>query len=180
MFKLRPHHLLAGLDLSGVVLAVVILALTLSQPKLLAQQPECPPAEVLLHPTDPAYADAMELKHSLQGQGFEVHCIFPTKLGSIFQVREGGVLHSTSEGEASFRTNDGDIDVVFTPKPQTFADFKIKEHREGGGYLYTFTGTPRVLEATRFGSAYRIYFLKHDNQLLLSDEKLRHRLNLIK
>jgi hypothetical protein len=163
---IRLHRLWAGL--------VVLLAVTGSSS--FAQQPECPPAPILLQPTDPAYVDAMELKQSLESQGFVVRCVFPTKLSSIFRIREGGVSHSTIEGEASFRTDDGDADVVFMPKPQTFVDFKIKEHGEGGGYLYTFAGTPRVWDVNRFGSAHRIYFLKHGNQLVLSNDKLRARL----
>jgi hypothetical protein len=105
----------------------------------------------LLSSTDLVYADAMELKQHLESHGFVVRCVFPTKMGSIFQVEEGGVLRSTIEGEANFSTNYGDIDVVFVPKPQTFADFKITEHREDGGYLYTFAGTPRVWAVNRFG-----------------------------
>lgn len=164
-----PQHLVGLLFVLGFVV-------TGSVPTPFAQQPECPPAAILLQPTDPAYADAMELKHDLESQGFIVRCVFPTKLSSIFRVWEGGVSHSTIEGEASFRTDDGDVDVVFMPKPQTFADFKIKEHREGGGYMYRFAGTPRVWDVNRFGSAYRIYFTKRGNKLLLLDEKMQPRL----
>jgi hypothetical protein len=170
MFHVRPLQLLAGLFL------VVVFVGTGSRPTLFAQQPECPPAPVLLKSTDPGYADAMELKQTLESQGVAVRCVFPTKLGSIFRVREGGVSHSTIEGEANFNTDFGAFDVVFMPKPQNFADFKIKEHREGGGYMYRFAGTPRVWDVNRFGTAYRVYFLKHDNQLFLTNEKLRLRL----
>ena len=119
----------------------------------------------------------MQLAQNLEPHGFIVNCIFPTKLGSIFMVEENGVMHSTIEGEACLRTNYGDIDVVFVPKPHTFADFKITERREGGGYLYRFAGTPRVWAVNRFGSALRDYFLKYQNQLLLvSSDQLRARL----
>ena len=94
-------------------------------------------------------------------------------------VQENGVLHSTIEGEACFSTNNGGIDVVFLPKPQTFANFKITEHRKGGGYLYRFTGTPRVWAGNKFkfGTAGRQYFLKHGNQLfIVGDERLFARL----
>jgi hypothetical protein len=108
----------------------------------------------------------MELKRVLERHGFEVRCVFPTHLGSIFQVEgDGGVVHSTVEGEANFRTNYGDLDAVFMPQAHTFADFKITEHREDSGFLYTFGGTPRVWNTNRFGSARRIYFLDHGNQL---------------
>jgi len=105
--------------------------------------------------------------------------MFPTKLGSIFQVADGDVLRSTIEGEANFSTNYGAFDVIFMPKPQTFADFRITERRSDGGYLYRFTGTPRVLAGNKFkfGTATREHFLKHDNHLLLvSDDNLRARL----
>lgn len=167
ILKVLPHHLLA----------CFVLLLAISHYQAYAQSPECPTGEALLSASDPVYADAMELAQSLHDHGFVVRCVFPTKLGSIFRVVEGGVEHSTIEGEAAFRTDYGDIDAVFVPKPQTFADFKITEHREDGGYLYTFAGTPRVWAVNRFGSARRDYFLKHDNQLLLvSNDKLRGRL----
>lgn len=159
------------------LLAGVILLVATSHHQLLAQSPECPTGKALLSKSDPVYADAMELAKVLQDHGFAVQCVFPTKLGSIFQVVEGGVEHSTIEGEANFRTNYGDIDAVFVPKPQTFADFKITEHREHGGYLYSFTGMPRVWAVNRFGTARRNYFVKHDNELLLmSDDRLRIRI----
>jgi len=112
----------------------------------------------------------MRLKQTLESHGFEARCVFPTKLGSIFRVDEGGVLRSTVEGEANFRTNHGEVDAVFMPKPQTFADFKITERREGAGYLYTFGGTPRVWETNRFGSARRMHFLDQDNLLFFINE----------
>jgi hypothetical protein len=126
----------------------------------------------LLDASDPAYPDAMELKQNLENHSFTVQCIFHTKLSSVFMVDVNGSLQSTVEGEFCFRTNRGDIDVVFVPKPQTFADFKITEHREDGGYLYRFSGTPRVHGGDKFklGTAHRDYFLKHDNLLLIVDD----------
>lgn len=165
MWKVRPHQVSAAL--AGLVLLCGV------EFPLFAQAPECPPPAALLSATDPVYPDAMELKRTLENDGFIVRCVFPTKVRSIFQVKDGDVLRSTIEGEASFRTNAGDIDAVFLPKPQTFSDFKITEHRERGGYLYTFAGTPLVWEANRFGSANRIYFLKHGNQMLMVGKKLR-------
>jgi hypothetical protein len=141
--------------------------------------PECPQATALLSVSNPAYSDAMELAHQLENYGFVVHCIFPTKLGSIFQVVDGNTLRSTVEGEANFTTNYGSFDVIFLPKPQTFRDFKITERRKDGGYLYRFTGTPQVWagDKFKFGSAFRQGFLKHENQLFfVADDKLRARL----
>jgi|GEM_PF-2833060 len=158
--------------LAGLVLASAFSGL------LVAQSPQCSHPAALIAPGDPAYADAMEMKQRLQSHGYIVECVFPTKLGSMFQVDENGVLRSTVEGEAAFRTNLGDIDVVFMPKPQTFVDFKITERRKDHGYLYRFTGTPRVLAGDRFnfGSAYRQCYLKFDNQLVFVSCTLYSRL----
>jgi len=169
MPKALPTYLLTGLVLlSGF------------RPQLIAQSTPCAPPAALIAPDDPAYPDAVDLAKHLGDHGFVVQCIFPTKFGSIFRVLENGVEHSTIEGEADFHTNFGDIDVVFVPKPQTFADFKITERRKGGGYLYRFTGAPRVWagDQFKFGTAHRQSFLKHENQLLLVsyDGDLRARL----
>ncbi len=162
-----------------VHLHLVLLVLVVPFPlRLSGQKSDCPNGPALLSPSEPVYPDAMELKQTLESHGFEVRCVFPTHLWSIFEVAgDGGVMHSTVEGEANFRTNYGDLDAVFVPQPQTFADFKITEHREGSGFLYTFGGTPRVWDVNRFGSARRIYFLDHGNQLFfVGDIALLHRL----
>ena len=140
MLKGLPIRLLAGL----------VLLLAASRLPISAQSVPCPPPAALLSAIDPAYADAMELAQRLEHDDFTGQCIFPTKFGSVFMVDENGVLASTIEGEACFSTNRGGIDVVFLPKPQTFADFKITEHREGGGYVYRFSGTPRVHGGNKF------------------------------
>lgn len=145
---------------------------------LVAQSPQCSYPAALIAPDNAAYADAMDMKQKLQSRGYIVECVFPTKLSSVFQVDEYGTLRSTIEGEANFHTDRGDIDVVFMPEPQTFVDFKITERRKDHGYLYRFTGTPRVLAGDKFnfGSAYRQCFLKFDNQLLLATCNLYDRL----
>jgi len=116
---------------------------------LSAQENDCLKGPPLLSPSEPIYSDAMELKQTLESHGFVVRCVFPTKLGGIFEVWEGRVMHSTVAGEANFRTNYGEVDAVFMPHPQTFADFKITEHRKDSGFLYTFGGTPRVRDTNR-------------------------------
>jgi hypothetical protein len=162
-------HLLAGF----------ILLLAASHPLLAVQSVPCPPEAALLSKSDPAYADAMDLRQRLGKHDFAIECIFPTKFGSFFMVPKNGTLQSTVEGEACFSTNYGGIDVVFLPKPQTFADFSITERRKGGGYLYRFTGTPRVSAGDKFGfgAAHRQYFFKRDNYLIVvSDDQLIARL----
>jgi len=166
--RVHPH-----LFVLGVALLLVSFPLGLS-----AQEADCPKGPALLSPSEPVYADAMELKQTLENHGIEARCVFPTHLWSIFEVAvDGGVMHSTVEGEANFRTNYGDLDVVFVPQPQTFADLKITEHPEDSGYFYTFSGTPRVWDANRFGSARRIYLLDRGNQLFfVGDVALLRRL----
>lgn len=162
--------MLKGL-LARLAAGLVVVLAAASLP-LFAQPVPCPTGEALIAPNNPAYADAVELAQSLETHDFIVKCIFPTKLNSVFMVEENGVLRSTIEGEACFRTNYGDFSAVFLPKPQTFADFKITERREGGGYLYRFTGTPRVWagDKFKFGAARRQYFLKRDNVLFMVDD----------
>jgi hypothetical protein len=147
-----------------------------SQP-LLAQSNHCPPPASLIAADNPAYTDARDLQEELKTSGIDVYCIFPTKFSSAFLVWENGVAHSTVEGEACFRTNFGDLGIVFVPKPQTFADLKISEHREGGGYLYTFSGMPDIWIMKQLGSGRRQYFLKSDNYIVsVTDANLRLRL----
>jgi len=111
--RVHPH-----LFVLGVALLLVSFPLGLS-----AQEADCPKGPALLSPSEPVYADAMELKQTLENHGIEARCVFPTHLWSIFEVAvDGGVMHSTVEGEANFRTNYGDLDVVFMPQPQTSAD----------------------------------------------------------
>ena len=148
---------------------------------LSAREADCPKGGPRLSQSDPVYSDAMELKQTLESHGFTVRCVFPTKLGSIFEVWEGGVMQSTVEGEANFRTNFGEVDAVFLPKPQTFASFRITEHRNDRGFLYIFGGTPRVWDTNRFESARRMFFLDHGNQLFFTDnaalmQRLEHAL----
>jgi hypothetical protein len=163
----QPNLLLFGL---AVLLAAFPFGLS-------AQESDCPIGPPLLSPSDPVYSDAMELKQTLESHGFVVRCMFPTKLGSIFRVDDGGVFHNTVEGEADFRTNYGEVDAVFMLKPQTFAGFRISERRKDSGFLYTFGGTPRVWDTNRFGTARRMYFLDHGNQLFfINDVALLHRL----
>jgi hypothetical protein len=153
--------LLASLTLP---LLVIVLCARLS-----AQQgDDCPGPAALMSPDQPAYADAMALKNSLESQGMVVRCIFETKFSSQFIVWENGTPRSTIEGEACIRTNLGNLEVLFLSRPRTFADLKIKEHRTRGGYLYTVSGMPDVWPGKfkRWGSVRRTYYFRHDNYLL--------------
>jgi len=122
-------------------------------------------------------ATAMALADDLRAHGFVIQCVFPSKLGSTFEVWDGGRLHRTVEGEAAYCTNYGDLDVVFMPKPQTWEPFKVSERHMESGYVYTFAGAPRVWDVNQFGTARRTYFLKRGSQLFVIDGiELRARL----
>jgi len=162
--------MLKGLPIRFLAGCFLLLSACLALP---AQSVPCPPAAALLSASDPAYADAVELKQTLENHDFAVQCIFRTKLNSMFMVDVNGTLQSTVEGVFCFSTNRGGVDVVFVPKPQTFADFKITERREGGGYTYMFSGTPRVEgNKVKMGTAHRNYFLKQDNHLFIVGDTL--------
>lgn len=93
----------------------------------------------------------------------------------MFRIIDHGTDRSTIEGEACFRTDRGDIGAVLLPKPQTFVNFKITEHRKNGGYIYKFSGVPRVLHEDQFdlGAAHRQYFFKLNNKLIIVEDSLR-------
>jgi hypothetical protein len=145
----------------------ILLFLTACPYALRAQEPDCRKEAALLSPTEPVYPDAMELKGTLESHGLVVHCMFPTTLWSVFEVEDGGVMHNTVEGEVNYHTNYGDVTAFFLPTPQTFADFKITEHREDRGFLYSFAGTPRVWATNRFGSAQRILLSRSRQSVVL-------------
>ena len=158
---------------------LLLLLVIVSCNRLSAQQvptDDCPPPAAFMSPDQPAYADAMALKNSLESQGMVVRCIFETKFSSQFLVWEDGNPRSTIEGEACIRTNLGDLGVLFVSRPRTFADLKIKEQRARGGYLYTVSGMPDVWPSKfkRWSSARRTYYFQHDNYLLSgAGEELR-------
>jgi hypothetical protein len=143
-------------------------AIVLCTPLWAQQLDDCPGRAALMSPDQPAYADTMALKNSLEAQGMVVRCIFETKFSSQFIVWENGKPRSTVEGEACIRTNLGDLEALFVSRPRTFADLKIKEHHARGGYLYTVSGMSDVWPSKfkRWGSVRRTYYFRHDNYLL--------------
>lgn len=137
--------------------------------RTLAQEPApCPGPAALMAPEQPAYADAMALKKSLESQGLVVRCIFETKFSSQFTVWENGEPRSTIEGEACIRTNLGDLSVLFMPRPQNFAGLKIQERHTSEGYVYSVSGMPDVwpVKFKRWSSLHRTYYFRSDNYLL--------------
>jgi hypothetical protein len=127
----------------------------------------------LLQSDNAAYDDAMRLAEELRGQGFEIDCMFPSILNSLFVVAKGRFSESDIEGEVAFITNRGDFSAFFVPKPQTFADFHITRLHSDQGYLYLFSGTPETSGNKRFGTARRTFFLKRDNLLIITGDPTR-------
>jgi hypothetical protein len=72
---------------SDRLLVGIVLFLTACPCGVRAQDPACAKELAMLSPTEPVYPDAMELKRTLESQGFVVHCMFPTTLWSVLRSR---------------------------------------------------------------------------------------------
>lgn len=148
----------------------VVIVLVFSASLLRAQATECSEQEasVLLQPTDGAYTDAIELGRVLSDHGFTIRCILTSKMGALFDGLEGAAL---------YRTNFGDFDALFLTSPQTFAGLKVIERQAKKTFVYSFAGKPRPSRSNHLESVRRVYFLKHENQMLvLTDDELRAKL----
>ena len=140
----------------------LVFVLVLVQASLtVAQNDPCDP-RALLPQTDPAYPDAMELAKTLTRHGISVRCVLLSKEAQMFE----GQL-----GAAFFRSDIGDFEALFLPRPKTWDELEVVEQREHGGYTrYHFRGVPKY-SGTWEGKS--VYFVKHGNQLLHSlDEKM--------
>lgn len=124
--------------------------------------PASPQDRTLLPLSDPAYADAMELAKTLIRHGISVRCVLLSKEARMFE----GQL-----GAAFFRSDIGNFEVLFLPRPKTWDQLEVVEQREHGGYTrYHFRGIPKY-SGTWEGKS--VYFVKHGNQLLHSlDQKI--------
>jgi hypothetical protein len=113
-----------------------------------------------LPPSDPAYIDAMDFARTLTERGFAVQCILGSKWWNLFEGQEGA---------AYYRTVHGDFDVLFLPKPESWATLKIIEHRKKNGsiYWYSFRGTPHIFGRGSWEPGIR-YFIKHGNALVFA------------
>jgi hypothetical protein len=77
----------------------------------------------------------------------------------MFDGQEGAALYTTSVGE---------FESLFMAKPQNFDGLRVIERRSGRRYRYSFAGSPRPWPANLIDSAYRMYFVKHDNELIVA------------
>jgi len=76
--------------------------------------------EALLRPTDPAYAESIELTRELENRGYIVRCVLGSKMVSTFEGQLGAAL---------YRTSRGDFEALFLPKPHTFASPALSNAR---------------------------------------------------
>jgi len=154
----------------ATLLEIGLVLIFCASPCLLAQVTECSPEDnaALLQPTDAAFTDAMDLGRTLSDHGVTIRCILTSKLGALFNGLEGSAL---------YRTNFGDFDVLFLASPQNFVGLKVIDHPVKMGFSYSFAGKPRPSRSNHLESARRVYFLKHENQMLvLTDDPLRIKL----
>jgi hypothetical protein len=82
------------------------------------------------------------------------------------------------KGAAFFRTNRGDFDALFLPKPQTWDALEIIQTEKDGRYLTSFQGWPRRVP---MNGSKPCYFVKYANVLCITgqDEQLSIKLNRI-
>jgi len=128
--------------------------------------------EALLRPTDPAYAESIELTRELENRGYIVRCVLGSKMVSTFEGQLGAAL---------YRTSRGDFEALFLPKPHTFASLRLIERQNIGAYhLYSYSleGTPRspVTEGTpsspvTFNCARRTFFSRRANRFFVTEDK---------
>ena len=116
----------------------------------------------LIKPDDPAYTDAMELAETLRGHGFMVRCVGQSKMNRVFEGQSGAAL---------FKTDQGDFEALFLPKPQTFDLVKSIERRENDRFLYSFQGDPPQVSPYPLDSPYPMFFEKHANQFFITWER---------
>jgi hypothetical protein len=110
---------------------------------------------------DLAYLDAMDLARTLTGHQFIVACVAPSKMTGMFEAQEGAAV---------FRTTAGSFEALFLFSPLTFDELQVVERREGGRFLYSFSGRPEPWAANLIDSVRPWYFIKHENYLILEQE----------
>ena len=96
----------------------------------------CDPRELteLLRPTDPAYAESIELTREMEHRGYTVRCVLRSKMENFFEGQLGAAL---------YRTNRGDFEALFLTKPRTFDSVCVVERFvKGEVYHYSFEGSP--------------------------------------
>jgi hypothetical protein len=141
----------------GVPLGVLFSALTL--PLLSSAQSSDPCTDVRSQQiwddaTSPVYEDATKLASTLDHRGLVVQCIRRSVGERIFPGEKGA---------AWFKTDQGIFEVWFLPESQSFEGLEVIGQEQGGRYVYSFRGTPRIV--TTIDSSKPISFIKHGNVL---------------
>ena len=128
-----------------------------------ATEERCGPHELSasLRLSTPSYSDAMILKQDLTEEGFQVGCVLESKMNGMFSNDQLGYRSSA----AFFRTDRGDFEALFLPSPFTFDAVEVHEKRDGGRYIYSFTGDPQ--SRTSPDSPRRLYFVKRHNTMFI-------------
>jgi hypothetical protein len=136
-------------------------------PQAQGSQTDCSPEELknLLRPSDPAYADAIELAGTLQNHGFTIQCVLPSKFAQFLPRQTGAAL---------FRTTMGDFETLFRPKEQSFDDVFISEGRDvnlpsWSSYHYIFRDPQDRIVRDLWGR--ETFFVRHHNILFVISQK---------
>ena len=137
--------------------AILLLLVTASMQPAFAQSSQCTgkAAQAALSSSDPVYVDAMELARNLIDHRFIIDCVQASKWGNLFVGQEGASL---------YRTEQGDFDVLFLPKAETFDAVQVVEQRQGNLYLYSFRETPHSPGRIE---GQKTYFIRSANLLFL-------------
>jgi hypothetical protein len=111
--------------------------------------------------SDAAYPDAMDLAQTLISHSFIVTCVSPSQMTDTFEGQEGAAV---------YRTNEGDFEALFLPKPQNFNQLRVIERHDGHSYRYSFAGRPEPWPANLIEGAFPLYFVKHRNELIVAQD----------
>jgi len=112
--------------------------------------------------SDAAYRDAMALAQTLIRHRFVVTCVSPSTMNDTFEGQDGAAV---------YRTNQGDFEVLFLTRPQSFNKLRVIEHHDGQGYRYSFAGPPEPWPANLIDSAFPLYFVKHGSELIVAQDQ---------
>src|ERR1700686_2694859 len=111
--------------------------------------------------SDAAYPDAMDLTQTLISHSVISTWVSPSQMTDTFEGQEGAAV---------YRTNEGDFEALFLPKPQNFNKLRVIERYEGQSYRYSFAGRPERWPANLIESNFPLYFVKHRNELIVAQD----------
>lgn len=144
-----------------------------SPPAFTAQPTGCTSLDLkaALQPSDGGYADAAELKQLLRAHGVVVGCVLRSKMTGMFEGQEGAAL---------YRTDQGDLEALFLPRPGSWDALEVVRREKNGWYLTSFKGRPNPWPANLIEGSQREYYVKHTNVLCVTrDERLARKINRI-